>query len=220
MDAHDDEADIKLQKESADLIDDLDRALPKFLRKPDGHGGYRLRSRIRVIEKHRIDSAVRTLARLEPSYVRPPLTSYAFSCGRSWAPSKNFPNYLTLISPSLFPCSLRRTLSLSAAGPTAAVSPQRGPSSLSHCPERWQDSCTPCARSAVRKSWSGSLGPRPSIWSLSCLLWKTRSKLLARVRMRTRMPLRSSGLGRSDMSRSSGSPTSFSPLSTLPPSRP
>lgn len=63
MDAHDDEGDIKLQKESADLIADLDRALPKFLRKPDGHGGYRLRTRIRVVEKHRIDSAVRTLAR-------------------------------------------------------------------------------------------------------------------------------------------------------------
>lgn len=65
MDAHDDEGDIKLQKESADLIADLDRALPKFLRKPDGHGGHRLRSRVRVIEKHRIDSAVRTLARLK-----------------------------------------------------------------------------------------------------------------------------------------------------------
>jgi hypothetical protein len=59
MDALDDEGDIKLQKESADLIADLDRALPGFLRKSDGHGGYRLRSRVRVTERHRLDFAVR-----------------------------------------------------------------------------------------------------------------------------------------------------------------
>lgn len=58
MDAFDDEGDIKLQKESADLIADLDQALPKLLRKPDGHGGYRLRSRVRIVERSRIDSAV------------------------------------------------------------------------------------------------------------------------------------------------------------------
>lgn len=63
MDAFDDEGDIKLQKESADLIADLDQALPKLLRKPDGHGGYRLRSRVRTVEKHRIDEAVSFLAR-------------------------------------------------------------------------------------------------------------------------------------------------------------
>ncbi|SPO05979.1 related to tubulin-folding cofactor D (chaperone) [Cephalotrichum gorgonifer] len=58
MDARDDEGDIKLQKQSADLIADLDRTLPTFLRKPDGHGGNRLRSRVRVVERHRLDSAV------------------------------------------------------------------------------------------------------------------------------------------------------------------
>ncbi|MBE3050013.1 hypothetical protein IMZ48_47435 [Candidatus Bathyarchaeota archaeon] len=63
MDAFDDEGDIKLQKESSDLIADLDHALPRLLRKPDGHGGYRLRSRVRVVEKNRIDLAVSLLSR-------------------------------------------------------------------------------------------------------------------------------------------------------------
>lgn len=58
MDAYDDNADIKLQKESADLIADLDKALPKLLRKPDGRGGFRLRSRVRIVERNRIDAVV------------------------------------------------------------------------------------------------------------------------------------------------------------------
>ncbi|WYZ45244.1 hypothetical protein EsH8_VIII_000560 [Colletotrichum jinshuiense] len=36
MDAHEDDSDIKLQKVSSDLIADLSRSLPLFLRKPDG----------------------------------------------------------------------------------------------------------------------------------------------------------------------------------------
>ena len=47
MDAKDEEGDIKLQKESAELLAELERFLPTFLQKPDGHGGTRLRTRVR-----------------------------------------------------------------------------------------------------------------------------------------------------------------------------
>ena len=46
MDAPEADFDIKLQKISADLLEDFDRSLPHFLWKPDGHGGTRIRSRV------------------------------------------------------------------------------------------------------------------------------------------------------------------------------
>ena len=48
MDAPDTDFDIKLQKLSADLIADLDRALTTLLRKHDGHGGTTVRSLVRA----------------------------------------------------------------------------------------------------------------------------------------------------------------------------
>jgi hypothetical protein len=59
MDAPEADIDIKLQKISADLLSDFDRSLPHFLWKPDGHGGTRVRSRVRAKETFRLTSAVR-----------------------------------------------------------------------------------------------------------------------------------------------------------------
>lgn len=50
MDAPEDDLDIKLQKVSGELIATFDQRLAKFLRKPDGVGGSRIRSRVRVRE--------------------------------------------------------------------------------------------------------------------------------------------------------------------------
>ncbi|KAJ3497046.1 hypothetical protein NLG97_g2195 [Lecanicillium saksenae] len=50
MNAADEDLDNKLQKISTDLIADLDRALVSYLRKPDGHGGTRVRSFVRARE--------------------------------------------------------------------------------------------------------------------------------------------------------------------------
>jgi hypothetical protein len=61
MDANEQEGDIKLQKESADLLAELNRSLPTFLWKIDDAGGRRLRSRVRVWESFRLDASVGTV---------------------------------------------------------------------------------------------------------------------------------------------------------------
>lgn len=58
MDVPEADIDIKLQKISADLLSDFDRSLPHFLWKPDGHGGTRVRSRVRAKETFRLTSAL------------------------------------------------------------------------------------------------------------------------------------------------------------------
>lgn len=67
MDAKDDEGDVKLQKESAELIAEFERTLPTFLYKPDGHGGTRLRTRVRAWETFRLDESVSESRVLVPS---------------------------------------------------------------------------------------------------------------------------------------------------------
>ncbi|KAJ2905436.1 hypothetical protein MKZ38_005534 [Zalerion maritima] len=68
MDATDEEQDIQLQKISADLIVDFDRSLTPFLRKQDGSGGTRLRSRVRAREANRLVNSL-----LEPFQELPQL---------------------------------------------------------------------------------------------------------------------------------------------------
>ncbi|KAK7417550.1 hypothetical protein QQX98_004515 [Neonectria punicea] len=58
MDAPEGDFDIKLQKISADLLGDFDRSLHNFLWRPDGHGGSRVRSRVRAKETFRLTSAL------------------------------------------------------------------------------------------------------------------------------------------------------------------
>ncbi|KAF5011363.1 hypothetical protein FDECE_2538 [Fusarium decemcellulare] len=58
MDAPEADIDIKLQKISADLLGDFDRSLPHFLWKSDGHGGTRVRSRVRANETFRLTSTL------------------------------------------------------------------------------------------------------------------------------------------------------------------
>jgi hypothetical protein len=58
MDAPEADVDIKLQKISADLLGDFDRSLHHFLWKPDGHGGTRVRSRVRAKEIFRLTNSV------------------------------------------------------------------------------------------------------------------------------------------------------------------
>ncbi|KAJ4270272.1 hypothetical protein NW762_001948 [Fusarium torreyae] len=58
MDAPEADIDIKLQKISADLLGDFDRSLPQFLWKPDGHGGTRVRSRVRAKETWRLTNTL------------------------------------------------------------------------------------------------------------------------------------------------------------------
>ncbi|KAM0563508.1 hypothetical protein ACHAPJ_001229 [Fusarium lateritium] len=58
MDAPEADIDIKLQKISADLLGDFDRSLPHFLWKPDGHGGTRVRSRVRAKETWRLTNTL------------------------------------------------------------------------------------------------------------------------------------------------------------------
>ncbi|KAF4435831.1 hypothetical protein F53441_13426 [Fusarium austroafricanum] len=58
MDAPEADIDIKLQKISADLLGDFDRSLPNFLWKPDGHGGTRVRSRVRAKEIFRLTNTL------------------------------------------------------------------------------------------------------------------------------------------------------------------
>ncbi|KAF9765274.1 hypothetical protein IL306_002448 [Fusarium sp. DS 682] len=58
MDAPEADIDIKLQKISADLLGDFNRSLPNVLYKPDGHGGTRVRSRVRAKEIFRLTNAL------------------------------------------------------------------------------------------------------------------------------------------------------------------
>ncbi|KAH7328316.1 tubulin folding cofactor D C terminal-domain-containing protein [Stachybotrys elegans] len=58
MDAGEADLDIKLQKISRDLLGDFDKSLPSFLRKPDGHGGLRVRSHVRANETNRLTSSI------------------------------------------------------------------------------------------------------------------------------------------------------------------
>uniref|UniRef100_A0A0D2XWE0 Uncharacterized protein n=1 Tax=Fusarium oxysporum (strain Fo5176) TaxID=660025 RepID=A0A0D2XWE0_FUSOF len=58
MDVPEADFDIKLQKISADLLGDFDRSLPSFLWKPDGHGGTRVRSRVRAKEIFRLTNTL------------------------------------------------------------------------------------------------------------------------------------------------------------------
>ncbi|KAF7562487.1 hypothetical protein G7046_g1632 [Stylonectria norvegica] len=58
MDVPEADFDIKLQKISADLLGDFDRSLPDFLWKSDGHGGSRVRSRVRAKEIFRLTSSL------------------------------------------------------------------------------------------------------------------------------------------------------------------
>lgn len=44
MNATEEDTDSKLQKLSSDLIADLDRSLASYIRKPDGHGGSKVRA--------------------------------------------------------------------------------------------------------------------------------------------------------------------------------
>lgn len=53
-DAPEEERDAKLQKVSSDLINDFDRSLSAFLRRPDGQ----LRTRVRTRETTRLTSNV------------------------------------------------------------------------------------------------------------------------------------------------------------------
>lgn len=74
MDVPEAEFDIKLQKISVDLLGDFDRSLPNFLWKPDGHGGLRVRSRVRAKETFRLTS---TVSELHIDVVWPILTIFA-----------------------------------------------------------------------------------------------------------------------------------------------
>ncbi|KFA61953.1 hypothetical protein S40285_02810 [Stachybotrys chlorohalonatus IBT 40285] len=58
MDAGEGDVDVKLQRVSADLIAEFDQTLPSFLRKPDGRGGFRVRSRVRISESKRLTSSL------------------------------------------------------------------------------------------------------------------------------------------------------------------
>ncbi|KAM0340499.1 hypothetical protein ACHAPU_010487 [Fusarium lateritium] len=58
MDAPEADIDIKLQKISADLLGDFDRSLHNFLWKSDGHGGTRVRSRVRAKEIFRLTNSL------------------------------------------------------------------------------------------------------------------------------------------------------------------
>lgn len=63
MDAPEDDLDIKLQRVSSELIATFDQRLEKFLRKPDGLGGVRIRSRVRAREASYLMSNVSELGR-------------------------------------------------------------------------------------------------------------------------------------------------------------
>lgn len=59
MDAPEEESDIKLQRVSSELIAAFDKRLEPFLRKPDGSGGSRVRSRVRAREAYHLTFHVR-----------------------------------------------------------------------------------------------------------------------------------------------------------------
>lgn len=61
MDSPEDDLDIKLQKVSSELIATFDQRLGSLLRKSDGLGGSRIRSRVRVREASHLMSNVSDL---------------------------------------------------------------------------------------------------------------------------------------------------------------
>lgn len=74
MDAPEADFDVKLQKASGDLIDEFDRFLPAFVRRPDdgAGGGSRVRSRVRAREVHWATNSVSSLS-LSHSFPPSPL---------------------------------------------------------------------------------------------------------------------------------------------------
>ncbi|KAI9171066.1 Tubulin-specific chaperone D [Paramyrothecium foliicola] len=58
MDASELDSDVKLQTISADLLADFDRSLPVFLRRPDGQGAPRIRSRVKTQETLRLTNSI------------------------------------------------------------------------------------------------------------------------------------------------------------------
>ncbi|PKS08940.1 hypothetical protein jhhlp_003553 [Lomentospora prolificans] len=76
MDAKDEEGDIKLQKESAELIAEFERSLPTFLRKPDGHGGTRLRTRVRTWETFKLNHKLLAPFQELPQLLDPHLSKF------------------------------------------------------------------------------------------------------------------------------------------------
>lgn len=65
MDVPENELDVKLHRESGELIAAFDEHLAPFLRKPDGSGGYRIRSRVRTREAVHLMSNVSQIGRPE-----------------------------------------------------------------------------------------------------------------------------------------------------------
>ncbi|TWU76628.1 hypothetical protein ED733_008233 [Metarhizium rileyi] len=76
MDAPDSEFDVKLQKISSDLITDLDRALTTSLRKPDGHGGTRVRSFVRARETFKSTTMILDMYQELPQLLDPHLPKW------------------------------------------------------------------------------------------------------------------------------------------------
>ncbi|KAM4056991.1 beta-tubulin cofactor d [Hirsutella rhossiliensis] len=73
MDAPDADSDVKLQKASAELIADLDRALRGFVRKPDAQGKPRVRSFVRAKETLQATTTVLDLFQELPQLLDPHL---------------------------------------------------------------------------------------------------------------------------------------------------
>lgn len=91
MDAPENELDVKLHRESGELIAAFDERLAPFLRKPDGSGGYRIRSRVRTREAVYLMSNVSRMG-CATSMATAQLTSCSHSC---LIPSRSCLNYLT-----------------------------------------------------------------------------------------------------------------------------
>lgn len=66
MDAPEDDLDIKLQRVSSELIATFDQRLPTLLRRSNGLGEFRVRSRVRVREAAHLMSNVRENERAIP----------------------------------------------------------------------------------------------------------------------------------------------------------
>lgn len=157
MDAPEEDLDIKLQKISGDLIADFDRALPPFLRKPDGAGGTVVRSRVRTRETHRFIASV--LA--HPLMHHRSVSHHRCSCRvgnshlvSSSTPSKNSRSCWTLTSRDGCPSSATLSSSTSAPNRHAAPAPPRSrPArrSSTRCVSPSASCSTPFARSAARR---------------------------------------------------------------------
>jgi hypothetical protein len=96
MDAPEADVDIKLQKVSADLLEDFDRSLPHLLWKPDGHGGTVVRSRVRAKEIFRLTNSVSKSEKLICTVVTDTIV-------RFWTNFKNSLSYWTPTSQNGFP---------------------------------------------------------------------------------------------------------------------